>query len=317
MNRTHSLLGVIALGLIALTGALLLIWPSLFNDTLAFIVAQQQAMHRSLTSSVTELKREGSLAAVLGLSALSFAYGIFHALGPGHGKAVIGSYLVASGDTVRRGIALAFVSSIVQGLMAILLVSILIVALGMTAKAATANVSWLELASYLLMTGAGAYLLYRKTVEVRQPIGATAGHHHHHHDHDEDCGHGHMPSAAVVAKPLGFASLAGIVGAIGIRPCMGAVLVLVFALSHGLLTAGITAVLAMSIGTAITVSALAILTVMARGEGVRTLVSNDSWFATIHHGLGFVGALALLVMGALFFIAALQAPAVNPLGMPG
>lgn len=320
MKRLPQITGLAVLGMLAVALLAFLFWPGAWSGVLSFVIAEQQAMHRALSGSVVKLKQEGSLTAVLSLSALSFAYGVFHALGPGHGKAVISSYLVASGDTIRRGIALAFISSLVQGLTAILLVSVLIVALGMTARAATANVVWLELASYALMAGAGAFLLYRKAREIWWPARTSTGHDHthdHHHEHDEDCGHGHMPSATLASKPLSLATLGGIVGAIGIRPCVGAVLVLVFALSHGLLTAGVTAVLAMSLGTALTVSALAILTVVARGDGLRAIVGNDTWFAGIHQGLGILGALALLTIGVLLFTAALEAPAPNPLGMPG
>lgn len=320
MKRLQKFAGVAVIGLLALALLAMLLWPGAWGGILAFIISEQHAMHRALSGSVVKLKQDGSLATVLSLSALSFIYGVFHALGPGHGKAVISSYLVASGDTIRRGIALAFISSLVQGLTAILLVSVLIVALGMTARAATANVAWLELASYALMAGAGAFLLYRKAREIWWPVKSSIGHHHHHghdHEHDEECGHGHMPSASLASKPLSLATLGGIVGAIGIRPCVGAVLILVFTLSHGLLAAGVTAVFAMSIGTALTVSALAILTVMARSEGLRAIVGNDTWFAAIHQGLGVLGALTLLSIGVLLFTAALEAPALNPLGMPG
>ena len=63
--------------------------------------------------------------AALGLLAgLSFAYGVFHAAGPGHGKAVISSYLVATGEGFRRGVALSALAALAQALAAIALVGL-------------------------------------------------------------------------------------------------------------------------------------------------------------------------------------------------
>jgi ABC-type nickel/cobalt efflux system permease component RcnA len=356
MTRAAGVLGLIALSLFAIAGALYLVWPSLWSSLLALVIAEQQQIHRALTSSVTQLKTEGSLTAAFALGAFSFAYGVFHALGPGHGKAVIGSYLLATGDTVRRGVVLAFVSALVQGFVAIVLVTVVVALLAIPARTATTSLTWLELISYALMAAAGAYLLWRKANEIwfatpalaqtvpvphlgvdhvhsadcdhahgpapvvsfsASPEIAAVQHQHSEHVHTADCGHAHMPGADIAAKPLSLGSLVGIVAAIGIRPCMGAILVLVFALTQGLYFAGVTAVIAMSIGTAITVSALAVLTVLARGEGLRKLMANETWFANTHHALGIIGAVALLSLGVLFFIAALVAPPANPLGIAG
>ena len=62
--------------------------------------------------------------AVAGLFGISFLYGVFHAAGPGHGKAVISSYLFANNETWRRGVVLSCASAMLQALVAILLVGI-------------------------------------------------------------------------------------------------------------------------------------------------------------------------------------------------
>ena len=62
-------------------------------------------------------KADGS--AVWGLLGLSFLYGIFHAAGPGHGKAVISSYVVANEETWRRGVVLSFASALLQAFVAV------------------------------------------------------------------------------------------------------------------------------------------------------------------------------------------------------
>src|SRR5690606_40239699 len=82
-------------------------------------------------------------------------------------------------------------------------------------------------------------------------------HHHHHHDHDHDQG-SHMHHAVGPADIRGsWREQLGVVLAVGLRPCSGALVVLVFALSQGLLAAGIVSVLLMGLGTAMTGAALA------------------------------------------------------------
>ena len=84
-----------------------------------------------------------------------------------------------------------------------------------------------------------------------------------------DCGHAHIPDPATLSAPLTLRSGLAAVLAVGIRPCSGAIIVLVFALSQQLWWAGILSVLAMSLGTGLTVAALATLAVKAKDIAVR------------------------------------------------
>ncbi|HEV7435490.1 MAG TPA: delayed-early response protein/equilibrative nucleoside transporter, partial [Pseudorhizobium sp.] len=82
----------------------------------AWINSHQQAFYRSLTNALKAMREDPY--ALSGLVALSFAYGIFHAAGPGHGKAVISSYMIANEVELRRGIAISFISALLQGVTA-------------------------------------------------------------------------------------------------------------------------------------------------------------------------------------------------------
>ena len=84
---------------------------------LNWINLQQQEFYRALAGALKAMRTDGSKMWLL--VGLSFAYGIFHAAGPGHGKAVISSYMVANEVALRRGILLSFVSAFLQGLTAI------------------------------------------------------------------------------------------------------------------------------------------------------------------------------------------------------
>ncbi|HET7911870.1 MAG TPA: nickel transporter, partial [Pseudolabrys sp.] len=77
-----------------------------------WILAKQAGFYRMLSGLIRAAKADGSAAYTL--LGISFLYGVFHAAGPGHGKAVISSYLVANNETWRRGIVLSFASAILQ-----------------------------------------------------------------------------------------------------------------------------------------------------------------------------------------------------------
>jgi nickel/cobalt exporter len=125
-----------------------------------WIFAEQAAFYRSLSGFIRASKEDG--AAMWELFGTSFVYGVFHAVGPGHGKAVISSYVVANEETWRRGVVLSFVSAAIQSVVAIIVVAIAAVLLGATAKAIGLTVHLVEIISYALVILIGLRLLYVK-----------------------------------------------------------------------------------------------------------------------------------------------------------
>ena len=125
-----------------------------------WILAKQAEFYRMLSGTIRAAKADGSAAWTL--MGISFAYGIFHAAGPGHGKAVISSYLVANNETWRRGIALSFASAILQAFTAIAIVGIAAVLLGATAHMMGNTVRVIEMVSYALIVLIGLRLLWVK-----------------------------------------------------------------------------------------------------------------------------------------------------------
>lgn len=256
-----------------------------------WIAVHQAHFYRALTGALGTLK-EDPLGVWL-LLALSFAYGVFHAVGPGHGKAVITSYLLASGETVRRGVLISFAAALVQAASAILFVAIGAVVLRLTATAITLATDWVEIVSYAAIALVGAWLLWTKLF--------GGGHHHHHHQaeiahehHDHD--HTHPPAPAIHAGALARAW--GAILAVGVRPCSGAIIVLVFALSQGLIAAGIAATVVMALGTGLTVAVLATLAVSARGLAIRLAGGVESSVAyLLVRTLEIGGAACVLLFG--------------------
>ena len=125
-----------------------------------WILAKQAEFYRMLSGLIRAAKADGSAAYTL--LGISFLYGVFHAAGPGHGKAVISSYLVANDETWRRGIVLSFASAILQAFTAIAVVGIAAALLGATAKAMGNTVRVIEIVSYALIILIGLRLLWVK-----------------------------------------------------------------------------------------------------------------------------------------------------------
>jgi nickel/cobalt transporter (NicO) family protein len=311
-----------------------------------WLLAKQSEFYREISATIRAAKSDGS--AVWTLLAISFAYGIFHAAGPGHGKAVISSYLVANQETARRGIVLSFASALMQSLVAVVIVAICAWLLNATAKTMCGAEKIIEIASYALIAAFGARLVWTKGGgffrALQRPLLAPAmalapaapadhaghGHDHHHHDHshahaqihvhvahhdhehrhddhghdddhghvhDEHCGHSHGPMPSELAGPGGWRRGFGAIFAVGIRPCSGAILVLVFALAQGLFWAGIAATFVMGLGTAITVATIAVIAVSAKDLARRLSAGREGGGALVMRGLEFGAAGLVLLFG--------------------
>jgi nickel/cobalt transporter (NicO) family protein len=287
------------------------------GDVLTWVAQTQQNMQRMLAAAVKRLKQGNALGAGLFLAGLSFAYGIVHAAGPGHGKAIISSYVIANEETVRRGILISFLAAGLQGLTAVALVGLMLIALNATGFQVNAWVKQLETVSYGLVFLVGLYLLVTELIRLwrRRQARAQAAHdhaHHHHHDHTHDHDHdhdceacGHVVDARDLAGPLSWRKILAVVVSVGIRPCSGAVLVLIFALTQGLFWAGVAATFAMAFGTAITVAVLATLALGSRELALRLGGGNTRWVDAVWTICAVGGALLVMSIGGLLFAASL------------
>ena len=295
-------------------------FAGLFN----WINVQQQSFYRALSGAMRSM-RDGDGGAWM-LVGVSFLYGVFHAAGPGHGKAVISSYMLANEVALRRGVMLSFVSAALQAVSAIVLMGAVFLFLRGTAVSMTDATRFLEIASYALVTAFGAWLLWKKGAPAfrRLVIGSPAhslssAHaephhhhdhdHHHHHKHGEDCGcgHSHAPDPAMISgERFDWRTAWAAVLAVGLRPCTGALIVLSFAFLNGLWVAGVLSVFAMAIGTAITVSLLAVLAVTAKNWAVM-LAGDGRAGNRIHAAIEIMGAGFVFLLGVALLSASLMA----------
>ncbi len=259
---------------------------------LAFVNEVQRRLYGELAWALDELKSGGRLWPLAALFGVSFLYGVLHAVGPGHGKIVISSYLVASGSQFRRGLALSFAAAMVQAVSAILLVGLLAVALKLSRLQVNNQGLLLQEGSYGLIVAVGLAMLI---AVLRRAWGMARA-----HGHGDHHGHGGGPAAGSTRSWRGWLAVAL---ATGIRPCSGAILVLLFALAQGMFVIGMAATVVMAVGTGVTVSALALLAVYSRRTAMRIAGESSEWQARIHNGLALLGALLVIGAGLLLLVA--------------
>ncbi len=313
--------------------------PDFLDDPLGWINVKQREFVTRMRTSMQSLSKEKQWAAGWTLILLSFGYGIFHAAGPGHGKAVVSAWLLANEQQLRRGVLIAFMAAIVQAMTAIVLVSAVLLFVAKVGSVAKSMTSWLEAASYGLISLLGIYLIWQAVSAVlasRAPVSIEShghGHHghdhahhhhghddaHHHHDHDHDhhghshgaecgCGHAHMPDAKSLDGDWSLWKAGSIAFAVGIRPCSGAVLVLLAANAIGIYWAGIVSTIVMAIGTAITVSVIAIAAVSSRKLAFAMAGGDAVWLDWTATGLRFLAGLFIAMVGVVLFWNALANP---------
>jgi len=314
---------------------------TLFPRLTGYLISLQYYYNQHITAAVRAAGHDGT--ALWTLLGLSFLYGVVHAAGPGHGKAVVSSYILANRQTLRNGIILAFAASLAQAASAIVLIVVASTVLHLTSVAITQATYQFEILSNLLIVLLGVWLVWSKIIRPARslkldfapasaltqpqrfldrglPAGAAAfqatdatmaigparrasafrhadhGPDHVHH-HGCDCGHVHMPDATVAAGSLDWRKAWTVVGVTALRPCTGALIVLVFSISQGLYLAGIAATLVMGIGTAITVTLLAILAVSARHTALALTRADSRFGRKLIRGAEALAAVAVLVFG--------------------
>ncbi len=307
-----------------------------------YVNYEQQAFYRALTQSISAMRKDPLQ--LWTLVALSFAYGVFHAAGPGHGKAVISSYMVANEIELKRGIAISFISAFVQGIVAILVVATAYFVLRGSGITMTQATNTMEITSFVMVILFGTWLLFRKlrsmiramparrmavatpagpisvalfdsgtfarndaaassagTFSCDAPVDGTAG------LVCDDCGRSHLPDPSLLAgENFNVREAWSAIAAVGLRPCSGALLVMTFAMLNGLLLGGVLSVAAMSLGTAITVSVLAIMAVGAKGLAMRLAGPGSTKAAWTGNGIEISGAVLVILAGIVLLGASLQ-----------
>jgi nickel/cobalt exporter len=287
MSRPFLILGAVLAALLAL------LWLS---GGLAVVERQaveaQRWVQSALAGAIRQLRadRAGALAALLGLS---FAYGVFHAVGPGHGKMLIGGYGMATRVRLWPLAVIAILSSLAQATVAVALVYAGIALFGWTRDRLIDTTDQVTApVSYAILALIGVWLMIRGWRGIRrgQGDGQTAApgpdrvrsHHAHDHSHDHahdhvhdaQCGHAHLPTPAQVSRITGWRDAVALIAGVAVRPCTGALFVLILTWQMGIGAGGILAAYAMGLGTALVTVGVAAMAVWAREGTFASLPSG-------------------------------------------
>ena len=258
-------LWLLALALAA--GALTLwqYWPQILLQSAIW----QKGLHQQMTQLLQQVKTAPGQAGGL-LVLFSLAYGVLHALGPGHGKVVITTFLATHPARLNITLRLTLLASLLQGSVAIVLVTLMLVVLQTSSRQLHLSSYWLEKGSYLLVIGLGIWIGVRalktllRQLRPRLPItirALRAAHQHHAHC---GCGHAHLPDAQQVAEAVSVKTQLLLVASMGLRPCSGAIMMLLFSRVIGVYLWGVLSAVVMALGTALTISAIGLLVQRAR-----------------------------------------------------
>ena len=266
-----------------------------------WLLQEQARFYQALRLAVEAA--QANPAAAVSLAAVSFAYGVFHAAGPGHGKAVIASYMLANEKAFRRGMVLTALSALLQAVIAIAIVGVAALALGATAQKMTAATHVVEVASYFCITALGLWLVWRKggnfIAALRAPPLAVASRFRcDDGTHAPDCAHCVAPDPSRLGEGFSWRQGVMTVVAAGSRPCSGALLVLVFAAAQGAFMIGVWAVFAMAAGTALTTAALAASAVFVKGAATKMLGAGRRRAEVFSRLLEVAAACVVLGLGA-------------------
>lgn len=285
-------------------------WPQIMLQS----VAWQKTLNQQLAALLQQVKADPQRAGIT-LMLFSLSYGVLHALGPGHGKVVISTYLATHPTRLKSSLKLTFAASLLQGLVAVALVALLLGVLQLSSRQLHQSSFWLEQGSYLLVVLLGALLSWRALrrlaaalkpapalrIQRLQPLADD-----HVHSAHCGCGHRHLPSDSELQAGSDWRTRAAIVLAMGIRPCSGAILVLLFSKVLGVFAWGVASALAMALGTSLTISLLALFVHYGRRLAERISVSRASanWQAVAWGSLALLGGLLLLFAGVLLYASA-------------
>lgn len=292
--------------ILAVVGALWLwqAWPQVMMKSILWQREVNQQMSGLLKAVAENPTKAGG-----SLLIFSFLYGVLHALGPGHGKIVITTWLATHPSKLKSSIGLTLASSLLQGLVAIALVVVVLTVLQLPARQLHMSSFWLEKGSYALVGVLGLLLCWRAAKKLRALLkkpkfkAFTA---HHVHDAHCGCGHQHLPTQEQLQSGDDWRARLVIILSMGMRPCSGAIMVLLFSKVIGVFSWGVVSALAMAAGTSLTITSLALLVHSFRQLAVK-LSGNKTpvlWRQVGWTTLALAGGVILLVAAVTMWVSA-------------
>lgn len=280
---------ILASVLIIILGGIWWMYPYLLYK----VSEWQRVFNLELSAALNSLQQHYYQAG-FSLTLISFLYGIFHAIGPGHGKFILMSYLSFERTYLSKAIKLTFLSALMQGIVAISLMTLIVVSFELSRSYFNLTLKWIERGSFILMMLFGLYWVYQsyrlskirhkqtklpKILQIspaKQPLTLmkiTPLY----HSETCGCGHKHLPSANDLAQVTTWKSQLMLVLSIGLRPCSGAILVLFLSYTLDLYLWGVLSALLMALGTGLTLALFAWFVLLSRQQAQKV----GKWYLSI------------------------------------
>lgn len=288
-------------------------WPSMITSGMQWQKEISNQLSELLYDAKTHL-----ISAGLSLSALSFLYGVLHSLGPGHGKLIVTTYIATHPTKVKLSLLLTILSALLQAIVAILLVSMLLMIFHSSMHEVNEQANLFITLSFYIIILLGIVVVIRsirfiykeiyskqKNIATNNPLDSndhSATSENQEHTDSCGCGHKHFAGAKEINNASSFKEYLVIILSIGLRPCTGAIMVLLFANMVGIYWLGILSAFIMAIGTAITTSTIAMMTITGR-QIVQGYLNagkhSDNKFRFSGALIQLIGGLVLILMGAV------------------
>ena len=268
-----------------------------------FIIKTQRDINREINRRLVAVRDGQGMGVIWAGLSIAFLYGVFHALGPGHGKTVIVGYFLGRGGSIGRGVAMAGWIALSHVVGAIVIVLVVHIILSNSYVTPVEEVTWLRFVSYAAILAIGLFML----VSAIRNRGGHAHCHHDHghgHEHDHNHDHEHDPAAAAKAGMIRRAEQRLLAVAAGFIPCSGAILILVFAFTNGIVLMGVLMALAIAVGMGLTLAALGIASVVAHHQ----VTSRISAGGAASMALALLGPAMITLIGLLLLSGAILDP---------
>lgn len=262
-------------------------------------LAMQITLHRYLVMYLLQLN-DNQYSGGVWLLVGAFLYGVLHAIGPGHGKFIVTTYLSTNQESVAAARIVPFLGSLMQGVSAILFVFILAVGLNLASGDLSASRWYVEKISALMIGAFGAYVIYRALASLRprkMTINAVTSL----HGHDAQCGCGHHGVGRKL-HGVDWKTRLGVVLAIGARPCSGAIMILMFANALGIVSWGIAAVMTMALGTALSILGLSLVVRYARNRAINLFIADSRQLRWLVPLVKMIGGVLLILFATVLFL---------------
>jgi len=259
INKTRLSLFVFSLLLAVCSYYLWQYWPTVL---IASIQAQKY-LYTQFTELLQAAKEHDLLAGIM-LVGMSFLYGLLHSLGPGHGKVIMSTYVATHTTKVKLSLILTLVSALLQALVAIVLVSVLLMVFSASMKVVNHTAAQMIELSFYAVVILGGIIVWRNVLAIRQSFKAKASIATPTTTSTCSCGHSHSADAAQVNRASSLREYIGVILSIGLRPCSGAIMVLLFSSVLDIYWLGIISAIAMGLGTALTTSLIALMTISGK-----------------------------------------------------